>query len=285
MSKILCILHANCQGVELESLLNASRPFSSVFRIERYTNYTREIIPEESLAACGLFLYQHIGQQWGELSSSSLLAKLSRLTPSLQIPNMLFTGYWPFWASRGPLDECNDKILNKLIDEKLSEQEIVRRYLAEDILDSVDLEATVERSAAIERVKEQNAYVKTTDFILERWKKKPMFHTINHPCEELLLYTAQKILEALGLPHLTEGELTELASRQSFPSYRNFELPIHPRVAAALSLDFTVPNQDFRIYGKKMSFEQYVSCYIAFRREKREEPFLQYLQSIVNSPS
>lgn len=278
MSKVLCIIHANCQGAEIESLLLASRHFSETFRIERYTNYTQERIPAESLAECGLFLYQHIGPQWGELSSASLLARLSPLAAWLQIPNMLFTAYWPFWANRGPMNEFNDKLLNRLIDEGLPKEAVIRQYLSQKAIKPDDIASSLERSIAIERTKEESALVKTVDFVLERWKTKPMFHTINHPCEDLLVHAAQGILAGIGMPRLAKPELESLHAKGPFPSYTDFNLPIHPYVASFNSLKFIGPGQKFMIFGRGMTFEQYVGHYIDCRHEGREKDFSAYLQ-------
>lgn len=278
MSKILCIVHANCQGAEVEHLLRASRHFSSIFRIERYTNYTRESIPAESLAECGLFLYQHIGPQWGELCSVNLLARLSRLTPSLQIPNMLFTPCWPHWVTRGPMHEFNDKFLNQLVSEGLPKVEIIRRYMAPEAVDELTLEASLERGIAIERTKEQSSYVKTVDFILERWKDRPMFHTINHPCKELLIHAVQGILDGIGMPELSPEELRGIQADRLFPSYVDFDLPIHPGVAAFHSLKFVTPDQRFNVFGQQMTFRQYIARYIDCRLEGREKDFPVFLQ-------
>lgn len=278
MSKILCIIHANCQGAELESLLLRSRNFSNTFRVERYTNYTRESIPEESLAECELFLYQHIGPQWGELCSVNLLAKLSKLTPSLQIPNMLFTACWPSWVTRGPMNEWNDKFLNQRIAEGLPREKIISLYMSPQAFDPMELDACLERGIAIERVKEQNSYVKTVDFIMERWKRKPMFHTINHPCKELLIHSVQGILEGIGMPLLTRDELLAALADNAFPSYAGFDLPVHPRVASYHGLSFITPGHRFAVFGQKMTFEQYIGHYIDCRREGREKDFPAYLQ-------
>lgn len=278
MSKVLCLIHANCQGVELETLLKASRSFSETFRIERYTNYTKESIPDESLAECGLFLYQHIGPQWGELSSAALLSKLPPLAASLQVPNMLFTAYWPFWTARGPMGEFNDKLLNQLIDQGLPKEAVIRQYASQKALKPADIAASYERSIAIERTKEENALVKTVDFVLERWKEKPMFHTINHPCAELLIHAAQKILEGIGMPRLSKRELEGLNSKGLFPSYADFDLPIHPYVAAFHSLKFIGLESRFSFFGQSVSFEEYVSLYIDCRLQGREKDFPACLQ-------
>ena len=86
MNRPLCILHANCQGEELASLLTASREFSAHWRLRHYTNYTREPIPDEAFAECSLLLYQQLGPQWGDLSSATLLERLPENNPPKDVP-------------------------------------------------------------------------------------------------------------------------------------------------------------------------------------------------------
>lgn len=279
MCKKICILHANCQGDEIERLLLLSKVFPDCYQLYRYTNYTRDAISEDLLADCQLFLYQQLGPAWGELSSESLLAKLPPHSLQLRIPNMFFRTYWPFWTNRSPMD-FGDSLLDRLIDEGASKPIILRIYLHGDIRSFADLAAIAENNFAIETVKEEQTCVKTVDFIRDQWKKKPLFHTVNHPGKELLLLTVNGILRQLDFPPLGESELADLESCGEFPSYADFDLPIHPQVAAFHKLDFIRPGHLFSVFGKKMTFEQYISRYIDCRLNGMEKNFLGYLQLV-----
>ena len=153
MHRKLCLMHANCQGDELERLLTASQAFSRVYRLIRRTNYTRERITDQELAACDLFLYQHLNETWGEFSSASLLRRLSPSATALCIPNLMFRGYWPFWTNLSPID-FGDSLLNRLIDEGAPKPVILRIYLHGNIQTFVDLQASLEETIAVERQKE-----------------------------------------------------------------------------------------------------------------------------------
>jgi len=279
MHKKLCLLHANCQGEELIVLLQASSAFNSSYRIVLRTNYTHEHVSAQELSECSVFLYQYLDDTWGELSSQALLRRLSPSALALQIPNLFFKGYWPFWTSHGPID-FNDSLLNRLIDEGVPKPAILKLYLHSDINNFIDLKASLDETIAIERQKEAHACVKYVDYGLRLWKKRMIFLTINHPALCLLVHMAQGILEALDLPPLSEEELRLPGFQGDFPSYTNFELPVHPQVAAFHGLEFGGPQQTYAVFTRRMTFEQYISRYIDCRQSGMDGDFLGYLQLV-----
>lgn len=278
MHRELCLMHANCQGDELETLLTASSAFSRKYRLVRRTNYTREPVPPHELAGCSLFLYQHLSENWGDVSSEALLRRLPASSLALRIPNLFFKGYWPFWTNDSPI-AFGDSLLNRLIDEGASKPVILRIYLHGNIQSFVDLQASLEESIAIERQKEQQTCTRTVDFFLEHWKRRPLFHTVNHPGRELLLLAANGILNAADLPPLQEDELAAVF-RAGFPSYADFDLPIHPQVAAFHGLAFAGPDAEYTVFGRRMTFAAYISRYIDCRLNGMDADFIGYLQLI-----
>ena len=276
MNRPLCILHANCQGEELTSLLTASRGFSANWRLRHYTNYTREPIPDEAFAECSLLLYQQLGLQWGDLSSATLLERLPAPAVSLCIPNMMFRGYWPFWSDPPPII-FGDTLLDRFIDEGADKSVILRLYLHKDIGRYIDLDESLAYTMRVEERRQASAFMRVTDIIAERWRDEPLFLTANHPGTRLLETVANGILENLGLPPLS---MEERASLGAFPSYADFELPIHPQIAAHHKLRFIGPEHRYLIYGRRMTFEEYVSRYIDCRMNKMDDAFMGYLQVV-----
>lgn len=279
MHRKLCLLHANCQGEELAALLQASAAFSKKYRLVRRINYTREPVSARELAECSLFLYQQLGESWNELASRELLRQLSPSALALQIPNLFFKGYWPFWTSQGPI-AFGDSLLNRLIDEGAPKPVILKLYLHGDPGKFVNLKASLEESIALEREKEARSCVKYVDFLLRRWKERMIFLTVNHPGREMLLHVAGGILETLGLPTLSESERALSARHGHFPSYADFELPIHPKVATFHGLRFCGMEQDYAVFTRRLRFEEYSSRYIDCRLNGMEAEFLGYLQLV-----
>lgn len=262
----------------METLLTASAAFNRAYRLIRRTNYTREPVAEEELASCGLFLYQHLDEFWGEFSSAALLRRLPASATALCIPNLFFKGYWPFWTSDSPI-AFGDSLLNRLIDEGASKPVILRIYLHGNIRSFVDLKASLEETVEKERQKERLTCVSTVDFLLERWKRHLAFHTVNHPGRDMLLHAANGILEAAGFPPLTDDERAA-AFHAGFPSYSDFDLPVHPQVAAFHGLEFTGPESGFAVFGRRMTFTAYISRYIDCRANGMGDDFISYLHLV-----
>ncbi len=270
----LCIIHANCQGEPLAELLATSPEFSARWRIRHYTNYLREPIPDAEMATAGLFLYQHLGPEWGEASSGALLARLNPKARRLCVPNMFFQGYWPFWTSKSPM-EFGDFLLDRLIENGAGKPEILRIYLSAAVERMVDIPGVLAETLRIERQKEEKSDVRTVDLVERLWRQELLFHTLNHPGRTLLLHLADSLLDLLGLPPVPES-----FRRDYKPEYANFDLPIHPRVGALFQLPFAGEETEYPVFGRPMTFARYISRYIDCRLNKMEEAFLGYLQLV-----
>lgn len=272
--KNLCVIHANCQGEPLVELLALSPAFSSVWEVRHYTNYIREEIPQADLDRCSLFFYQHLGPEWGEASSGSLAARLNPAAEAICMPNMFFKGYWPFWTSTSPID-FGDTLLDKLIDSGAHKPEIIKIYCYGDVGKFADLENVAKESLAVEEEKDKRSPIKMAPLMRELWRDEPIFYTCNHPAKRLLASMTNQLLGLLGLP-----ELSEAAVAAYQPEYSNFELPIHPHIAAKLRLSFIGAEHKFNIFGRGLSFLQYVSRYIDCRQQGYDEDFIGYLQLV-----
>lgn len=267
-------MHANCQGEPLALLLAKSPEFSAKWRVAHYTNYTREAIPKSVLKTATLFVYQHLGAEWGEVASQALSARLNPLAERVCVPNMFFAGYWPFWTSKSPMN-FGDYFLDKLYEAGAGKPEILRIYRHGNVAAMADLEGVVAETLALERKKEERCVVKTADFVEKHWRSMRLFQTVNHPEAPLLVVTAQGILAHLGLSPLPDSVCREFTF-----DYEGFELPIHPKVAARHGLSFAGEDAEYRVFGRKMTFDQYISRYIDCRMNHMEADFLAYLQLV-----
>lgn len=271
MTKQLCLIHANCQGDPLAELLEAHPDFGQSFEIRTYVNYARQIIPEEDLRECRILLYQRIGEKWGDLSSEAVLLRLNPAARALCIPNMLFTGYWPFWRM-APNFDFSDFFLDALLDRGLTKKEILHLYLFTDPRRYYDLDELFARSLAVEREKETFWDVKAVDLILERHQTERLFNTVNHPGRRLCLHVAEEILRLLGFSPLPE------AARQAFPDpYPEFVLPTHPAAAQQRGLSFIGQGERFPVFGKMMDFTEYANCYLECKMAG-ERDFISFLR-------
>ncbi|WP_027184080.1 WcbI family polysaccharide biosynthesis putative acetyltransferase [Desulfovibrio inopinatus] len=261
MKKKLCIIHANCQGGPLTTLLRQHPVFSNTYRIKHIVNYTREIIPDDDLRNCQLFLYQWLSKDWNELSSERLLSRLPSNAQPVCIPNLFFKHYWPLWDSKPGID-YSDRHLNMLIQRGLSAIEIIHIYLKTDIFKLYDIHTSLARSEEHERQKEQRWDIKVTDDILATYRQEALFSTINHPGLGLQIRIAQGVLDLLGY-----GPLSQTVLRAAHDAFGEFFLPIHPHVTQQLGLTFADNMKDYPVYGTRLTIKEYLLAYITCRQE------------------
>lgn len=275
MTKALCLLHANCQGDALRSLLENTPAFASRFNIRQYVNYTRQSIADSDIERCELFLYQRLAPKWGDLSTEQMLPRLPQHCLSIEIPNLFFKGYWPFW-SRDERINFADSLLETLL-QKVTPQEALTLYLrgAASLLGDADaLNAQAEESLAREEGKEADAPIRCAPLLRERWRDEQMFITVNHPGRELLFHMADSLLRLLGLgvlPPSTRGSYVH--------PLEDFWLPIHPAVGSALHLPFASADKRWPIFHSLLTHREYTLCYMACRANNVPD-FLTFLKNL-----
>ncbi|PKN07785.1 MAG: hypothetical protein CVU73_10235 [Deltaproteobacteria bacterium HGW-Deltaproteobacteria-8] len=276
MNKRTAILHANCQGRPLAARLLASTEFARNFSPRVYLNYTREEIPEAEISACGLFLYQFLGPEWGGLSSAALLSRLPADCVSLCIPNMFFRGPWPLWSG-APGFDYRDVLLDQLLDMGLPRRDILHVYLSTPLARKFDLDALLAETVARETERQSHTPVRYLDFVLEHWRKRPLFLSVNHPGPELLQLAAAGILRQLGLAPPAPELLPEAGALGE--GYADFELPVHPQAAAFYGLTYGGDGSAFNVYGKARIAAQYAAAYVDCRLAG-ENDFISYLHLV-----
>jgi len=258
----------------LAEALLASPDFRRTFAPKVYLNYAKQQIPQPDLDACGLFLYQHLGAEWGELASATLLARLPKRCPALCIPNMFFRGTWPLWSG-APGFDYRDTLLDHLIDLGLPGKDVLHVYLHTPLAAKYDLAALLDETIALERARQARTPVLYLDFVLEHWRERPLFLTVNHPGPELLELAATGILRELGLAPQDPALVPKPESLGK--GYGDFELPVHPQAAAFYGLKFGGAKQVYKTYGRPRTFAQYTVAYVGCRLAGVDD-FISYLQ-------
>ncbi|MDE5833731.1 MAG: hypothetical protein K2H64_12290 [Desulfovibrio sp.] len=260
MAKDLCVIYANCQGEALLPLLRLSPDFDRLFDARLYTNYIREKIPARELEEAGLFLYQWLGEDWGEVSSESLLARAPDKARVLCIPNLFFKGYWPFWTDKTGVIEFEDSALEDLLARGLSPEAAQMLYSRGDPKILGDVEGLIAESMEREKRKEIFTPIKYTSIIEDRWREEQLFLTVNHPGSVLLSHVANSILKILGLPPLPPSSLAAYEHPQG-----DFLLPIHPAIGRMFNLGFASADRKYPCFGASVTHAEFVQYYLGCR--------------------
>lgn len=256
MEKQLCIVHANCQGQPLIDRLKKCPDFDSQYECELYTNYIREPIPDEKLAQCDLFLYQHLGPKWDDLASKTLLDKLPKSARHLCVPNMFFKGYWPFWSGEAGFNyRCT--LLDELIAKGLPPQETAMLYIRWDVERKYDLLDLVRKAIEAERQREKHTPIKYVDLLVANYRDTRLFYTVNHPGPMLLDHAATGVLEHLDFDRPAQEAFDEVEN-----PFDMFEQPINPKIGDYFGWDFATGDTEYEVYGRRMNHARYVANYI-----------------------
>lgn len=261
MPQALCLLHANCQGDALRPLLESTPAFARRFHIRQYVNYTRQSIAEADLKQCALFLYQRLAPRWGALSTEQMLPRLPSSCQCIEIPNLFFKGYWPFWTNAVQNIDFADSLLERLLAQGLAPEEALNLYLRGDPALLGDVAAVAEASLAREEEKETGCPIRCAPLLRERWREEQLFITVNHPGRTLLFHLADSLLRLLSL-----GGLPEEARRAYSHPQEDFWLPLHPALGPLLGLPFAGRERRYPVFAARLTHREYTSCYLACRR-------------------
>ncbi len=253
------IIHANCQGEMLLQLLQQHPVIAATWHCRLFTNYIREAVPPDALGQCDVFLYQHLGTEWGALASDQLLRQLPRHCFALCIPNYFWRLCWPLQYNAGE-HVLRDRLLEDLWQRKPERDAFVLLATRPALLRHYDIQGIVEQSLAHERAKEAHTPIKYLERVLEGSKRQHLFHTPNHPGAELLLFTVNEILRRLDLPLMRREDLPELD-----PYYTALDLPVHPGLAAMFGLHWLHPESRFALYGHRVTYAQFAWLYAEYR--------------------
>jgi len=91
--------------------------------------------------------------------------------------------------------------------------------------------------------------------ILERYRRRPMFHSTGHPGGELLVGLLRHMCRVadLRVGWLRPGKVDQL---------RNAQIPVHPLVAERLGLIWATHDTRYNFRGERLTWEQYTRHYI-----------------------
>lgn len=257
MPQALCLLHANCQGEALLPLLQNTPAFARRFAVRHYVNYTQEHIHSQDLSQCALFLYQRLAPKWGDISTDNILPRLPQSCQTIEIPNLFFKGYWPFWTSKTSIN-FGDSLLESLLERGLNPEEALHVYLRATPGLMGDVAAVAEESLRREEEKQAQSPIVCAPLLRELWQKEQLFITVNHPGRTLMFHMADSLLRLIGL-----GGLPQAVRRAYTHPLEDFWLPIHPEAGALLGLPFASPARRYPVYQTSLTHAQYTSCYLA----------------------
>jgi hypothetical protein len=292
-SKISVVLYGSCQCEALNVILkNKISRCDEIFDIQQVTNWkyivSQKPLPETMFDA-DVFIYQPFKSTNGKSNSyqtKPIIERIKIRKPDLKtisFPFMDFRAYFPHHVTTkehvrshpsypfGKFPMVHQDMIDHLKSlpriendpdghrEKLDEY--VQLLHDESFMSKESIEQNANVTFASSRRRDSECSIQLTDYIETHYKDRRLFHTIQHPCNELLMYVADKVIEMLAENAKTHLGIT-IETTDWYPSKEllgDYELPILPCVAQGLSLKF--PLQQKWYNGKSVSLTEYATSF------------------------
>jgi hypothetical protein len=278
------IVYGNCQIEPLKFLLLKSKKFSDYFTYSSGIKPVHLLRPEDTtqvitvLKNIDCFIYQKVGLAYGDFSTDPLMGYLKDSCHRICVPNSFFRGYNPetiYFKVNGKkisgfCDYHDANVLREWI-RGASLEKMERMLRNPDYYSKSFISQNAEESLNELEKRESECDITISDFIKSNWIDQKLFHTINHPSNNLLIEMANRILKIIGIPKLDKTELDikkELIGGTVLPIYKS----IKDYIKITCNEDF---KEDIKIRGSRFSFFNYL--------QKIEEQYNELLfQSVVD---
>ena len=189
--------------------------------------------------------------------------------PVVRFPLLRLASPWPFDGYNGPGDSVAharewpnltfgylDGLLARLRREIPDPEARFRAYASLDIPGVVNYRRIHDFEAR--RLKAMDAEFECTigQHVLAHIRRRPLFYTTNHPSGEVMAMLLNNIVRRIGgdAYGISAVDLDDLDFNQ---------VPVHPKVAADLGLDWVTPDRRYLFLGEQVTWETYVRRYIA----------------------
>ncbi len=266
------VMIGNCQSETLRQGFTRIESLNKLFDVKYHFVQLPKNLHEfaaRDLETCDILLIQDI-RLWDEFPLRD------RVRPGAQVarfPLVRFASLWPFDAWNGPGDrEAHDREAPNLtfpyLDGLLGRMrnEIPDREARFDAYRSLDLpgdlpsvinyrrlhQIEVRRLAAMDK----QFGISIGSYILENFQKRRVFHTTVRPNWEVFNLLMQFVAKTVGAREpisLAEGIDAVL---------RNPQVPVHPRVARDLGVEWADESTRYLNRGREITWESYIRSYI-----------------------
>lgn len=258
------VLYGNCQLGAIYNILK--NEYSNIYHITIITNFKliweKKPLPNDFYEA-DILIYQPLYLH-GVYNTDNIINNMCKKEcKKISISSLYFCGYYPDYYKNisDNLKTISKELpyglfpygLKYISDKKnLSPTKIVSLSKTHDFVSQNYIKDQLKLSFEKLYEKEQNTDIKCADFIKENYKKKKLFHTIDHPSNEILQKIINDLSIYLQLPKISLEKYDELL--------KDISIPIYPCVYSALQLTFD--NSIFYCNREKYKYDDWIKKYI-----------------------
>lgn len=268
-----CVLYGNCQmGVVYDYL---RKEYPDLYQYTMIVNYDvlrkPEQFPVDSLKKADLFIFQPI---IGHGNADTAYIKQNLLNEKchcISFPYIYFSGYFPDYTEDlnnlrtfseqfpfGIFSYGHKKII-EFIKLGYSPNQIIEKSFQHDLFSEDFINENLKKTLSILEEKESAADIKIAGFIRKYFKKKRLFHTVNHPTNIILKRLVKEILLRMNL-NISDVD-KNVFFRKEVLATQTTDI-IYPSVAIALGLEFDISTAI--CFSNKIAFAEYINDYIKY---------------------
>lgn len=226
-NKRTAIISGNCQAPPLADMLGMHTGFNAEYdiietlpAIHLMPPELQNIVANDLLPKIDLFITQNILNKNFPLRTEAI-ASIAKNT--IVFPTFYFSAYFPdliYLKHNGatirdePLSDYHSALVVSFFVKRKSAEECASALKSGNWIGNRYEQATLELFETLHE-REKSWDVKVIDQIQKAYKKKLLFHTINHPDESLLHYTANSILGMLEMKSLGQDIIDKTSTAMS----------------------------------------------------------------------
>lgn len=278
------ILYGNCQVEFITDILSIDPVAANLFRYVYVRSYRHrnELPPpsESDFRDCAILCEQ---VDWKAFPYRD---RLPKATKTVRFPPLDSSLLWPFNAVN-LYDEADppafpdgrfpygDRIILREIDRGMSAEEVLSFYLDGWDRYRVNVKRLRELELMRLRKRDDECDVAASDLVNDL-SSEQLFWTISHPRKSLVAKLLERILSACSIhePAFRYADVLQTIAKHPavFPSLEAVEIPVHPRIAEELALEWYDPNASYRQYGGfTYTYAQYFEEMTRYCIENREK--------------
>ncbi len=291
-SKKLFIGIGACEISDITDMLKQNRSFKSRFVSmifgETPMNYTRmanRMRLKVFADFCDVFLYQTRNLKTSDELDYSLMLKENNKALKIQVPFYYFQGIYmqmnvpktekkefSIMCSEGAFSNhaiyCYnmDKEILLMVENGLEDEEICSKILSDNYFSKEEVLRNFDLSVKALEILDMFSDIKIKPFLLDNYKRIPVFTDAIHFGPELSIYLANKVAQQIGIRDIDNDDAVKLI--EQFKKYHNFNLYIYPSVAKALELEYWNNELEYQNtpyeHGKGIKMREYVMKQIKF---------------------
>jgi polysaccharide biosynthesis acetyltransferase WcbI-like protein len=189
-------------------------------------------------------------------------------TRIIKFPLLHFASLWPFDHYNGPGDReayerewpnltflYHDGLLARLRKEIPDPEERLRAYRALSVDGVINFTRLHDFERRRLKAMDKQFGCEIGQFILERFRKRRLFYTTNHPNGQIIGMLMEYLLQQLGMDR-------SYRPNSSLDHLRRLQVPIHPKVAQELGVTWANERTKYLYGGEEITWETYVRRYI-----------------------